>query len=73
MMATPEAPSQGTPRRPPKDGEEKKPDNDPLATFGEVFSFAQTFRVKLMIACGLFCACVSGIVFPGRVAFVMTL
>ena len=36
----------------------------PLATAGEVFSFAQTTQVKVYIVCGLACAVVSGLVFP---------
>ena len=46
---------------------EKKPESDPLATVGEIFSFAQTTKVKLCIASGFMCACVSGAVFPGKI------
>jgi hypothetical protein len=45
-----------------KDTEKKAP--DPLATVSEVFSFAQTTKVKVCIALGFFCAAVSGCVFP---------
>jgi hypothetical protein len=46
---------------------EKNPGSDSLATVGEIFLFAQTTRVKLYIAGGFMCACVSGAVFPGKI------
>ena len=42
----------------------EKPPPDPLATFGETFSFAKTAKVKVCIAIGLFCAAVTGCAFP---------
>lgn len=44
-----------------KDGE-KPP--DPLATVSEVFSFAQTSKVKVCLGVGIFCAAVTGCSFP---------
>jgi hypothetical protein len=48
---------------------EKKPptnddDDDPLASVKDVFSFAQTTRVKTYVALGMMSAVVSGCVFP---------
>eukprot|EP00980_Cylindrotheca_fusiformis_P030055 scaffold24289_cov147-Cylindrotheca_fusiformis.AAC.1 len=43
---------------------DKKKDSDPLATVREVFSFAQTNKVKVWIAIGTFCAAVTGCTFP---------
>ena len=54
-----DAPSKA--EKPDKDAE-KPP--DALATVSEVFTFAQTTKVKLCIALGFFCAAVSGCVFP---------
>jgi hypothetical protein len=46
-------------------GDEKK-EADPLASVSEVFSFAQTTRVKVYIGLGFACAFISGCVFPGK-------
>jgi ATP-binding cassette subfamily B (MDR/TAP) protein 1 len=45
-----------------KKDEEKPP--DPLASLGEVLSFAQTRNTKVILACGMFCAAVTGFTFP---------
>jgi hypothetical protein len=51
-----------------RDKEEKPPpptnDDDPLASVKDVFSFAQTTRVKTYVALGMMSAVVSGCVFP---------
>jgi hypothetical protein len=69
-MASPEeAPPPG--EAPPKSGDnDKKKEGDkdkapdPLATVREVFSFAQTTKVKVCIVVGMFCAGVTGCSFP---------
>jgi hypothetical protein len=46
-------------------GDEKK-EADPLASVSEVFSFAQTTRVKVYIGLGFALAFISGCVFPDK-------
>ena len=50
-------------------GDEKKEkqstNKDPLATIGELFSFAHTTKIKVLITCGFLCSLVTGAVFPG--------
>jgi hypothetical protein len=44
--------------------EEPQVIDGPLATFSEVFSFAETFKTKLYLALGLFWAMVAGLAVP---------
>lgn len=48
------------------DQNEQEEDDPPLATVGEVFSLAQTGRVKAYIVAGCCCAVITGISFPGE-------
>ena len=52
-----------TKNKTPKDGDDE---SIKMATAGELFSFAQTFRTKLYIAIAFGCAAVAGSVMPGR-------
>lgn len=47
--------------------DEEKTADDPLASVGDLFSFAQTRRVKLCLVGGFSFAIVTGCVFPGKV------
>lgn len=68
MVHIPESPGKAADYIIPCAGDaEKKPESDPLATVGEIFSFAQTIKVKVCIVSGFLCACVSGAVFPGKI------
>ena len=49
--------------------DDTKPADDPLASVGDVFSFAHTFRIRLYIFTGLCCAVISGCVFPAMAWF----
>jgi hypothetical protein len=66
MGDIPESPVKAADHIIPSAGDADK-NPDPLATVGEIFSFAQTTKVKLCIAGGFMCACVSGAVFPGKI------
>ena len=46
-----------------KDGDDE---SIKMATAGELFSFAQTFRTKLYIAIAFGCAAAAGSVMPGK-------
>jgi hypothetical protein len=48
---------------------DEKKEAGPLASVSEVFSFAQTTRVKVYIGLGFASAFVSGCVFPGKCYF----
>ena len=64
----PEAPLEQKKTLPPGNGdgeEEDKKEVDPLASVGDVFSFIPNTKTKIYIIVGLFCAVVSGCVFPG--------
>lgn len=50
----------------------KEKEADPLATAREVFYFIPSIKVKIMIALGIICACVSGAVFPALAFFFST-
>ena len=61
--AAPEAPKD---MEDPKNNDDtEKKESDPLGTVGEVFSFAQTTRVKVCIGVGFCFAVISGAIFPG--------
>jgi len=51
----------------------KEPTTDavdaPLATFGEVFSFAETFKTRLYLVIGLFWTVISGLSLPTAIFF----
>jgi hypothetical protein len=49
-----------------ENNQNEQEDDPPLATVGEVFSFAQTGRVKAYIVAGCCCAVITGISFPGE-------
>jgi hypothetical protein len=56
------------------DPEDKKDDEEgkevmPLATFGEVFSFAETTETKVYIALGVFFAIISGLSMPASLIY----
>ena len=63
-LKPPEEPKNASEQQEEENEDEKKP--EPLATVGEVFSFAQGSRVKLYIALGLFCAVINGLTYPGK-------
>ena len=65
MAAAPEGPKDDKKKVSKDEPEEEEKAADPLATVGDVFSFARTSRVKWHIAFGLFFAVISGCVFPG--------
>lgn len=51
------------------DEDKAKPDEMPLATLSEVFSFAETFKTKLYIAFGLFFAMIAGFALPASIFY----
>ena len=46
------------------DEKDEKKEPDPLASITDVFQFAQTTKIKLCLAIGMFCSVVSGCSFP---------
>jgi len=41
----------------------------PLATFGEVFSFAETFKTRLYLVMGIFWAVIAGLMMPATIYY----
>jgi len=58
---------------PAAEGGKKEKEDMPLATLSEVFSFAETFKLKLYIVLGLFSAMIAGFALPASVYYFSTI